>query len=501
MPKSYAAFLSYSHRYADWVEILHTNLEACLAHAGETRKVFLDKVDLGTGRSWVGQLQAGLDQADHLVLVVTPEALASPRVEDEWGNFIAMHRGWKGRLQVVMLVDTPLPPFLTAIQYVDFRDPGESNYRKALRELLSGLLGQPDRRTLPALTSDIAIPGPLPDLLPTAIRRQLVAWLESILERKGNRIIVAFALDLQASELASHPSLACAASTAIVQATGDDHPATAALRIVKALGDAFEEETELLGGLTPLREQLEDAVRDRATDGLLGVWLRSVERDHATLVPYFEQGAGPALLGRVYVQLELRADRRRAALPEAEPLALARARALDELLALDPGEHSWVTRRWVVLGDPGAGKTTLLRYLAWSLARAPQPRWVPLYESWPRLMRDREWLLDRIARQLRHAGHPARGLPAVLDREAQEGRLLLLLDGLDEIPREDRDEAESLLRDFAARWPRSPIVVTSRPIGYRRPAHDFLELDLLPLDRERQREFLGRWFGRREGEP
>ncbi|MCP4663775.1 MAG: NACHT domain-containing protein, partial [bacterium] len=175
--------------------------------------------------------------------------------------------------------------------------------------------------------------------------------------------------------------------------------------------------------------------------------------------------------------------------------------ALDELLELDPGEHPWVTRRWVVLGDPGAGKTTLLRYLAWSLARAAQPRWVPLYESWPRLMRDREWLLDRIARQLGRAGHPARGLPAVLDREAQEGRLLLLLDGLDEIPREDRDEAERLLRDFAARWPRSPIVVTSRPIGYRRPAHDFLELDLLPLDRERQRKFLARWFGRRADEP
>ncbi|MCP4660823.1 MAG: toll/interleukin-1 receptor domain-containing protein, partial [bacterium] len=309
MPKTYAAFLSYSHRYADWVETLHSNLEACLAHAEETRKVFLDQVDLGTGHSWVGQLQAGLDQADQLVLIVTPEALASPRVEDEWGNFIAMHRGWKGRLQVAMLVDTPLPPFLTAIQYVDLRDPEESKYRQALRQLLSGLLGHPDRRALPALAPGIVIPESLANPLPAASRRQLVAWLASTLERKAYRPTVAFALGLQAADFAGHPSLACAASAAIIRATGDDHPATAALRIVKALGDAFEEETELLRGLTPLREQLEDAVRDRATDGgLLGVWLRSVERDHATLVPYFEQSAGPALLGRVYVQLELRAD-------------------------------------------------------------------------------------------------------------------------------------------------------------------------------------------------
>ncbi|MCP4544834.1 MAG: toll/interleukin-1 receptor domain-containing protein [bacterium] len=98
MPRKYAAFLSYSHRYADWVEVLHANLEACLAHAGEPRQVFLDQVDLGTGHSWVSQLQAGLDQADKLVLVVTPEALASLRVEDEWGTFIAIDRDWKGRL-------------------------------------------------------------------------------------------------------------------------------------------------------------------------------------------------------------------------------------------------------------------------------------------------------------------------------------------------------------------------------------------------------------------
>ncbi|MCP4659110.1 MAG: hypothetical protein GY856_27185, partial [bacterium] len=319
-------------------------------------------------------------------------------------NFIAMHRDWKGRLQVVMLVDTPLPPFLTAIQYADFREPGEVPYQKALRELLSGLLGRRDRRALPELPPDVAIPQPLPDLLPPEVRGRLVAWLASTLERKLFRTAVASALELHESELTAHPSLACAASAAIVRATGDDHPATAAVRIVKALGDAFEEETELVRGLTPLREKLEDLVQARSTDGLLGVWLRSLERDHATLVPYFEQGAGPALLGRVYVQLELRADRRRT---EAESFPLARAHALDELLALDPGEHPWVTRRWVVLGDPGAGKTTLLRYLAWSLARSPQPRWVPLFESWPRLMRDREWLLDRIARQLGRAGHPA----------------------------------------------------------------------------------------------
>src|SRR5437016_3193682 len=101
MPDRYAAFLSYAHRYQPWVEALQQNLEAGLADR-TPHQVFLDEVDLGSGRSWVGQLQAGLDRADRLILVVTPEALASPRVSDEWQSFLATRRDWQaGRLHLV----------------------------------------------------------------------------------------------------------------------------------------------------------------------------------------------------------------------------------------------------------------------------------------------------------------------------------------------------------------------------------------------------------------
>ena len=76
-----------------------------------------------------------------------------------------------------------------------------------------------------------------------------------------------------------------------------------------------------------------------------------------------------------------------------------------------------------------------------------------------------------------------------------------MLDGLDEVPKDDREDAEGLIRDLSARWEQTPIVVTSRPIGYRRPGREFVELDLLPLDRMRRETFLARWFGRRSGEP
>jgi formylglycine-generating enzyme required for sulfatase activity len=203
------------------------------------------------------------------------------------------------------------------------------------------------------------------------------------------------------------------------------------------------------------------------------------------------------LLDRVYVQLELRPEER--LLRRRDEMALGLVRrplTIRDLLALDPEEHDWVTHRWVVRGDPGAGKTTLLRHLAATAATEKERHWVPVFESLPRLMREPEFLLVRLERQLSRAGAQVKGLAAALEREAQEGRLLLLLDGLDEVPRERREEAESTLRDFSARWPRTPVVVTSRPIGYRRPGSAFVELDLLAFDEGQRREFLTRWFGR-----
>ncbi len=138
-------------------------------------------------------------------------------------------------------------------------------------------------------------------------------------------------------------------------------------------------------------------------------------------------------------------------------------------------------------GDPGSGKTTLLRHLARTLADAGGEPWVPVFESLPRLLREERWLFDRIEQDLGRAGHPGAEIRQALEHRAEDGRLVLLLNGLDEVPRELRAAAEELLGDLAQKWPRSPIVVATRPIGASSLGPEYCELEVLPFDNERRR--------------
>ena len=500
-----AIFISYPRRYLDWVEVLHCNLGRYLRV-----EIFLDACDLASGRSWPTDLQAALDRAAQLVLVVTPEALASRWVLREVNAFLA---AGKKRLHLLKLVATPLPPFLEEVEWVDFEAHDRSKYERGLAKLVAGLRGSGSGAALPGHGA-IEIPEAPDPGLPPPLRGEIVDWLAPLLGRKTYRLSVEASLGLEKNTLDEYPSRPLAASAALVLAAGDEHPVKAALRFLDVLADVLgEDEPRQVARLEPLRVKLGDLLDGEPPSDLLDLYLRRLEADHRDLVPLVPDETGLELLDKVYVEVELRPEERTRGWGKGEERIAGRRLEIEELLALDPEEEPWVSRRWVLRGDPGTGKTTMLRRLASRLAarRAagpqtagqpePKRRWVPVYEPLPRLMKKPGWLLDRIEELLCRAGHPARGLAATLDREGREGRLLLLLDGLDEVPEEDRRAAEGQIRELAGRWRSAPVVVTTRPIPYRPFAGDFREADLQPFDSQRRREFLGRWFGRASGRP
>jgi formylglycine-generating enzyme required for sulfatase activity len=149
------------------------------------------------------------------------------------------------------------------------------------------------------------------------------------------------------------------------------------------------------------------------------------------------------------------------------------------------------TPRLVLLGEPGGGKSTALRYLAFMLASAgldPQadlparltgwshgrklPIFAPLLPLAKRFaddstrQGDAEDLWDYLADHLQPKGTNA-GLAAAVHEEVEAGRVILLLDGLDEVAgAESRRKVVRAVRSFAERYPDCRIVVACRVRAY-----------------------------------
>ena len=179
-------------------------------------------------------------------------------------------------------------------------------------------------------------------------------------------------------------------------------------------------------------------------------------------------------------------------------------------------------RQVVILGDPGSGKTTLLKHLALKAAQAILTthddadlgvQRVPLYiriseyaES--RAKNDPELALtDYLTRYVSGLQlSAAEKVAGLLRRLLDEGRCLVLLDGLDEVIDDgERVDVSNAIGQFAAVFrdrntdadaPGNSFVVTSRIAGYRPfitlPA-DFSEYTIRPMRIKQIERFLDRW--------
>ncbi|MDJ1645037.1 NACHT domain-containing protein [Streptomyces pakalii] len=193
-------------------------------------------------------------------------------------------------------------------------------------------------------------------------------------------------------------------------------------------------------------------------------------------------------LDTAYLSLEAQAQDRAAPGP---PLP----RRIDDLLADRP--------RVLLRGDAGAGKTTLLWWLAaHASARTLDDDLAPLNGLVPfvvplRTLRARGGGFPGPAELSGAAGLVVDAAPeGWAGRVMEAGRALLLVDGLDEVPPEEREQAHDWLSQLLRRYPETRCVVTVRPLAVEPDwlrSERFAELRLLPMRNEDIQAFVASW--------
>ncbi|MCZ9348567.1 NACHT domain-containing protein [Streptomyces mutabilis] len=197
-----------------------------------------------------------------------------------------------------------------------------------------------------------------------------------------------------------------------------------------------------------------------------------------------------------------------------DPSSPGRPEAAPPPSTREPVEHALAGHDRVLLrGVAGSGKTTLVQWLAVTAARQERltgrlahlagrvPFVLPLRtltRSGARLPVPGDFLTA--------VGCPLAGSqpPGWAERVLSAGRGVLLVDGVDEVPAEERARTRRWLCDLLAAFPHNRWLVTSRPSAVREEwlgGEDFTEFSLSPMSNRDVALFVRRWHEAGDADP
>jgi hypothetical protein len=253
------------------------------------------------------------------------------------------------------------------------------------------------------------------------------------------------------------------------------------------------------GGEKVLGATVGKVVNKAQFSGAVGKYAENYEKRHGTLkVLGMPQ---PVSLEQVYTQVQL--------IPEREIYRFASVTELEKSFRESKrrfGRGECKTEKGIiianqqqflmVLGAPGSGKSTFLRRIGLEAFKRKKGEYehecLPVFLELKRFTSGSVNVIEIIAEEFEVCGFPE--AQQFTEKALEKGKLLVIFDGLDEVPTRNLNAVVGQIQDFVDRYDNNRFIASCRTAAYRSSFQRFQDVEIADFSHEQIEQFISNWF-------